>query len=185
MSDENGTQQLTSDYVLSRTNRSIVAAAADSARITRTQPTIRSFDSSELSDIPSGISTNVPSPTDNSMDDLKVSRPIFKVNALCVQALIYPIIVVIYLLIGAAVFTGIEHPHEGMAKVVAEDEIQKAIQKIAVKMNLTENATEEILNDFTYLCTNNYLQIRNAPYQWGFLPSFYFAATVITAIGEM
>lgn len=188
--------QLTSNYVLSETNQSTVAGGDSARRAFRTQPTIRSFGSNsliaddyviqELSDVP--VNASSPTHPETTVDDFRDppnSRAIFKVNSLCVQALVYPITVVIYLLIGAAIFTAIEHDHERMAKRIAEDEIQKAIQTIARKMNLSENTTEEILSNFTYLCTDNYLQTYNAPYRWEFLPSFYFAATVITAIGEV
>ena len=121
---------------------------------------------------------------DDAVDVLPDKRAIFKLNALCVQALLYPITIVIYLLIGAAIFSAIEHEQEEMEKRNAKDEIQMVISKIAEKYNLSENTTENILNDLTCLCTNNHLQIRNATFQWTFLPSFYFAATVITAIGK-
>ena len=57
-----------------------------------------------------------------SEDNLKPSKyqPILKWNALdlCVQALLYPIAVFIYLLIGAVIFTAIEYDHEKMAMLL-------------------------------------------------------------------
>lgn len=191
--ESDASSQLTSNYVLSQTNQS-TAAGTNSAR--RIRPTIRSFGSNSsgtdviISDRPSDISFNTSFPTapetpiHDAMDPPD-NRAIFKVNALCVQALLYPITVIIYLLIGAAIFTAIERDHERKARIAAGDEIQRAIQAVSRKMNLSENATKEIFDGFSYLCTDNYLQTYNAPNQWEFLPSFYFAATVITAIGKV
>ena len=201
MSNENdASTQLTSNYVLSQTNRSTSDATDSARRVSRIRPTIRSFGSNssttdndvieELSERPSVISSSASFPTAPETSKYDVTgppdnRPIFKVNALCIQALLYPITIIIYLLIGAAIFNAIEEDHERMAKTAAGDEIQRAIQAVSRKMNLSESVTKEILDDFTYLCTDNYLQTYNAPNQWQFLPSFYFAATVITAIGKV
>ena len=189
-----------SNYVLSQPTQSNpqVVAAADSTRdanirFSRVLPTIRSVGLNSLtaSDIPSDASLN-PSLGDNEtsavdMTNQMENRPMvtFKLNALCVQALLYPITMVIYLLIGAAIFTAIEHEREIEAKDNAEEEIRMVISKVASKYNLSENVSESILHDFTNLCTENHLQIINATSRWTFLPSLYFAATVITAIGEM
>ena len=115
----------------------------------------------------------------------KKAMAIFKLKGLCVQALLYPITMVIYLLIGAVIFTAIEHEQEIEAKDKAKEEIRMAISAVASKYNLSENVSESILHDFTNLCTENQLQIINATSRWTFLPSLYFSATVITAIGEM
>ena len=172
--DSNGASQPASDYVLSTDSTRRILASIRST----------SDNASIASDMPYNPfisrSTN-----DDDDDALRPdNRPIFKLDALCVQAILYPITLVIYLLIGAAVFSAIEHEQEVMARREAEDEIKKVISKVSGMYNLSENTTEKIFNDFTSLCTNNHLQIQNASFQWTFLPSFYFAATVITAIGK-
>ena len=161
--DSNGAS-VTSDYVLSTDS---------TTRFSSDMPSATPFVS---------LSTDAAVPVDDVL--LPNNRPIFRLNTLCFLALLYPITLVIYLLIGAAVFSAIEHEQEVMERREAEDEIQKVISKVAGKYNLSESTTERIFNDFTSLCTNNRLQIRNASFQWTFLPSFYFAATVITAIGK-
>ena len=113
------------------------------------------------------------------------NQPIFKLNALCVQALLFPIIVFIYLLIGAAILAAAEIDYEEDTRVAAQNEIQDIVKKISWKANLSENTTKEILGNLTYLCTNNYLQAQNASHRWEFLPAFFFAANVITAIGRV
>lgn len=110
--------------------------------------------------------------------------PIFKWNAVCVQALLYPIAIVIYLLIGAAVFTAIEFGHEKTRTENAIKEVEDIIEEIMDQNNLSQDATMEILNKFTYLCEKGSLQVINASYEWDFVPSFFFAATVVTAIGN-
>ena len=200
ISENDASSQLTSNYVLSQATPSTSAATDSARRVSRIRPTIRSFGSNssttdnyvieELSDRPSDIpfSASFPTAPETSMYNVTSppdNRAIFTANALCIQALLYPITIIIYLLTGAAIFTAIEHDHERMAKVAAGDEIQRAIQAVSRKMNLSENATKEILDIFTYLCTDNHLQTYYAPNQWEFLPSFYFAATVITAIGKV
>ena len=194
MNDSNGASQLTSSYVLSQP-----AVAARDSRftrwLTRLRPTIQSIgwrNSSIESDIPSDALFDTTSPSTDpeaSVDDARVPphhRPIFKLNALCVQALLYPIIVVIYLVTGAAIFTAIEHGEEGMARIKADNQIKIAISTFAGEYNLSETVVERILSNFTdLLCTNNHLQICNGSYEWTFIPSFYFAATVVTAIGEI
>lgn len=92
------------------------------------------------------------------------------------------------LLIGAAIFTAIEYDHERMSKRDAAhqemhnvDELRQAIKSVLRKYNLSENISAEIISNLTSLCPNT----RNltTPYQWEFLPAFYFSATVITTIG--
>lgn len=182
--DSNEASQLMSDYVLSTDS---------TGRSSRIRATIRSTGSASIaSDNPFAspfvsLSRDAEIPmgdVDALLSDNRPLGPIFKLNALCVQAILYPVTLVIYLLIGAAVFSAVEHEQEVMARREAEDEIQRVISKVAGKYNLSENTTERIFNDFTSLCTNNHLQIRDASFQWTFLPSFYFAATVITAIGK-
>ena len=182
MNDSNGAPE----FVRSQSNQSPVAAKDSRSRL---QPTVRSIgwnDSLTESDAP--LTTSDPEPSARaSVDDASPPagrRPIFKLNALGVQALLYPIIVVIYLVIGAAIFTAIEQEQEEMAKEVAADKIKMAIINVSEKYNLSENIAEEILNDYTYLCTDTYLQIRNGSNEWAFLPSFYFTATAVTAVGE-
>lgn len=203
LNDDDATQprtQLTSDYVLSQTNQSETVVAADSTRRNaRIQPTITSINiSTNVSVIPelsmsSNTSSNGSRPTNlethNQDDRIPKNQPIFKLNALCVQALLYPVAIFVYLLIGAAIFTAIENEHNKKAinasNMVRYDEIQEAVETISRQFNLSQNTTREILDDLTYLCTNNYWQTQNFSYEWEFLPTFFFAATVITAIGML
>ena len=201
----NSAPQLTSNYVLSPMTRSEVVATARRVR-TSNLPTAPSIDSvatahvtTEFYGVPSDPSldlnlnlssctnsTDIPASVDDDVDKHPKNHPIFNWNALCVQAVLYPIIVVIYLLVGAAVFTSIEHGHEKMTRTneqIAIEEWQQSVEAILRNLNLPENTSKGLLDNFTYLCVD-YSRIQNVSYQWEFLPSLYFAATVITTIGE-
>ena len=201
MVEPNNTSHITSNYVLSSTipNSGVESEVAGnhaaggrrSSRNRRVLPTITSLIGNshvirELSDAYSESSNACP--TDRkvcadhgNMFSKPKNRPVFKFNALCVQVLLYPITVVIYLLIGAAVFTAIERNHEQMTRSVNNnnnmpsiDELQQAVETVLRKHNLSENASKEIL--FAYMCADH-SSAQNPPHQWDFLPSFYFAAT--------
>ena len=218
MADMNNASRLTSSYVLSPTTKLEVATTARRLRESKYRPTSPSITSltatshvgteidesnlkSNLSsntsptDIQASVDHNVSKPKKRSKKPTK-GRPIFKVNALCVQALLYPITVVIYLLIGAVIFTAIEHDHEKMVKdslvsseMASNDEFQQTIKSMLRNLNISESTFKEILNNFTSnftnLCTYYSTSTQNPPYEWEFLPSFYFAATIITTIGEV
>ena len=196
MVDSNNASQFTSNYLSTMSPSEMVAAARRSSTPSPSiSPTIDSFTHviPELYDVPSDRSSNLPSnvrPRDLEASEGHIEppkyRPILKWNALCVQALLYPIAVFLYLLIGAAIFTAIEYDHEKMAEHVAAnqevhnvDELQHAIESVLRKFNLSESVSAEILSNFTSLCAG----YSNTPYQWEFLPAFYFSATVITTIG--
>ena len=97
--------------------------------------------------------------------------------------MLYPIAIVIYILIGAAVFTAIELGPEKDRRLMAESEKQEVLENIMNQFDLSENEAMEIFNNFTYLCNNNDLQALQGPYEWDFVQSFFFSATVVTAIG--
>ena len=224
MAETNSASQLTSNYVLSPTNRLEVVTAPRRFRASRFRPTYTSssisstivsgyteFDSQELCDAPSNPShqwhnSNLSSSTnpadiqdsvDHNVNRHSENRPIFKVNALFVQALLYPITVLIYLLFGAAMFTAIEHDHEQMTRTVSQinamqtiAELKQTVEALLKNLNISENTSEEIINNFTSnftnLCEDYSTRTHIPPYnRWEFLPSFYFAATVITTIGEV
>lgn len=214
MADVNNASRLISNYVLSPTTKLEVATTARILRETKyrqTSPSITSLTASDYvgpeiheSNLKSNLSSNT-SPTDIQVSvdhDVKKasrkprkSRPVFKVNALCVQALLYPITIVIYLLIGAAIFTAIEHDYEKVTKASPNnemqtiDELQQLVEAMLRNLNVSESTSQEILNNFTSNFTNfcaAYSSSTQSPeYEWEFLPSFYFAATVITTIGEV
>lgn len=132
---------------MSPTNRLEAATTPRRLRASRFRPILPSISSlpaalssyassQESRDAPSDPShdSNVQTSVDHNVDK---HRPIFKLNALFVQALLYPITVVIYLLIGAAIFTAIEHEHEQMAREASlNNEIQTmaALQEIITAM---------------------------------------------------
>ena len=149
-----------------------------------------------IPDIPSDLSSNPDSPNtcprngevaaENVAEPLPRSHKlVFKFNALCVQVLLYPIALVIYLLVGAALFTVIEHNYQNTAgnelevSTELKNELQRAVEDVLRRFNVSESACTRTLT--THFCTDN----SNIPNQWDFLPSFYFAATVITTIGEV
>ena len=197
MVEANDASQFTSNYISTTSRSALVAAARGPSRNPPSRspsPSIpASIDSSThvipgLCDVPSGRSTNLPS--NLSPTDLE-HQPIFKWNALCIQALLCPIAVLIYLLIGAAVFTAIERDHEKMARHIAANEemhsvkeLEQAIESVLRKFNLSENISTEILSNFTSLCAG-YSESQNTPPRWEFFPAFYFSAIVITTIGEV
>ena len=211
MVETNSASQLTSNYVLSPTNRLEVVTTPRRFRTSRFRPTLPSISSltvssyavsQELHDTlsdPSHNSNLSSNPTDiqasvdhEVTDKASKDRPIFKVNALFVQTLLYPITLVIYLLVGAAIFTAIEHEHEQMIREASlNDEMQtiselhQVITAMLNNLNISENVSTEILNNFTSNFTNLCVDYSHTPSynQWEFLPSFYFAATVITTIG--
>ena len=214
MADVNNSSRLTSDYVLSPTTKLEIATTGGRLRESKyrqTSPSITSLTASDYvgpeiheSNLKSDLPPN-PSSTDIQVSvnhDVKKAskkptknRPIFKLNALCVQALLYPITIVIYLLIGAAIFTAIEHDHENMVKASLNnemqtiDELQQVVEAMLRNLNVSKSTSQEILNNFTSnftkLCMTYSSSIHTPQDQWEFLPSFYFAATVITTIGEV
>ena len=200
MVESDSAPQFTSNYISTTTRPVVLAGARRASRnppppSPSISPTIASFTHviSESYDLPSdhywNSELNQSSPTDlEASFEPPKNQPILKWNALCVQVLLYPITIVIYLLIGAAIFTAIERDNEKtMRQNVASqemqrvDELQKAIEAVLRQHDISENISEEILS---ILCTSN-SEIQNAPLQWEFLPAFYFAASVISTIGKM
>ena len=133
MVEPNNAFQLTSNYISTTSRSEMVAAVAGGSAppSPSISPSIDSFAHSfthvipaELYGVPSDSSSNLLTSTDHdheaSEDNFNPPKyqPILKWNALCVQALLYPIAVFVYLLIGAAIFTAIEYDHEEMAKHV-------------------------------------------------------------------
>lgn len=195
---EPNVSELTSDYVLSSPSRSEVVGSARKASRDRPTATAVQMDSmipnahvtpeiyndrysSKLPSSNSDVETSV-----DIINEQPKNRPLFKLNAQCIQAILYPMIVLIYLVIGAAIFTAIESEHEKMTRNDANqeiDEAQQVIETVLREFNIPENTTKEILSNISLWCAD-YSKIQNLPYQWEFLPSFYFAATVITTIGE-
>lgn len=206
MAEPNNTSQLTSNYVLSQTSRSAVAGAARRAARRHTERSIDSLLANahvipELSDALLNDASPNTSPTDLDVsvdhvdtqdlnNQLKArNHLIFTWNAMSLQVLVYPVAVVVYLLVGSAILTTIEHGYEKMVKTIADndtptDEVLSTVKTILRNVNVSENVLKEILNNFTHLCTN-YLEVHNASYKWEFLQTFYFVATVITTIGNM
>ena len=206
MVEPNNTSELTSNYVLSPTPQAEVTANGRKAtRNHRTWPTITSLrgfsveGSNVIPDVPPDLSSNpglpntCPTNGEVPVDAEPLSRnhqPVFKVNALCVQVLLYPITIVIYLLVGAALFTAIEHDYQNRPAGTAnhemtitdqlESELEHAVGEVLRKFNVSENTYKEFLT--THFCVHPDSRIPN---QWDFLPSIYFAATIITTIGEV
>ena len=205
MVEPNNTPELTSNYVLSSSPQmEVTATGREATRNHRTWPTITSLRGSSVEG--SNVIPDVPPDHDLSsnpglpntcrtngevpVDIEPLSRnhqPVFKVNALCVQVLLYPITIVIYLLVGAALFTAIEHDYQNRPAETAnhevtitdklENELQHAVEEVLRKFNVSESSSQDILK--THFCDSR------IPNQWDFLPSIYFAATVITTIGEV
>ena len=206
MVEPNNVFQFTTNYV-STTSRSVVNAITRSSSSTSSDPfssptispsIVSSFNRAipELNDErpsssnPESNLLNV-SPTDLPNFEASKNKPMMKWNALCVQALLYPIAVVIYLLVGAAAFTAIEHNHEEMVRRAAANqemqsinELQQAIETVLSKFNISKNFSEEILSNVTLWC-EDYSRIQSIPHEWEFLPAFYFSATIITTIGKV
>ena len=203
MVEPNNISEFSSNYVLSTTPQMEVTATGSKAiRNHRTcWPTITSMRGSSMEsshvtlDVPSDLSSNPDSPNtcprngevsaENVAEPLPRSHQlVFKFNALCVQVLLYPIALVIYLLVGAALFTAIEHDYQNTARNELEDaelknELQRAVEDVLRRFNVSESTYTRTLT--THFCTDN----SSVPNQWDFLPSFYFAATIITTIGEV
>ena len=90
--------------------------------------------------------TDIPASVDHDFNKHPKNHPIFNWNALCVQAVLYPIIVVIYLLIRAAVFTTIEHGHEKMIRSNEQATIEELQQQTVevILRNLNQSKTEHL-----------------------------------------
>ena len=95
-------------------------------------------------------------------------------------------------------FTAIECDHEQMTRTVSQinamktiAELKQTVEALLKNLNISENTSEEILNNFTSnftnFCEDYSTRTHIPPYnRWEFLPSFYLvAATVITTIGEV
>jgi len=102
---------------------------------------------------------------------------------MCIQTIVYPVAILVYILIGTIILGAIERRYD----TVDDDEVLlsaklSAVETILRKINVSENALKEILNNLTHLCAN--LEVQNASNDWDFLPTFYFVVTVITTIGN-
>ena len=109
-------------------------------------------------------------------------RPIIKWNATCVQCLIYPLTIIMYLLIGAGVFMSIEYENDKEMIELATQQ-RESLMDVFRTCNLTEAQIEEIVKNVFNLCNNNGLY--NSSSRWAFVPSFMFVTTTITTIGKI
>lgn len=112
------------------------------------------------------------------------NRPIIKWNATCIQSLIYPFAIILYLLIGALVFMGLESENERQMIEHTTEQKDRLKAFLNQTFNLTENQMQEIFNNFTSLCVNGGMR-PVTPTRWDFVPSFMFVTTTITTIGKV
>ena len=109
-------------------------------------------------------------------------RPIIKWNATCIQSLIYPFAIVMYLLIGALVFMSIEGENEKEVIEHAMRQKESLMDVLNQTCNLTKEQIDEIFKNFTNLCGNGGMHPNSS--RWDFVPSFMFVTTTITTIGK-
>lgn len=99
------------------------------------------------------------------------------------QAIILAVVVVVYLLIGAAILTALEAPAEEaqIRSTVAERE--RLREMIMMRFNATEEEVNALFNNFSTACANDLL-VANTVRIWTYARAVFFSATVVTTIGE-
>lgn len=99
------------------------------------------------------------------------------------QAIALGVLVVVYLLIGSAVFMALEAPMEEaqIRSIVAERE--RLIEIIMRRFNATEEEVNTLFNQFSTACANDLL-VGSTVRIWTYVRAVFFSATVVTTIGE-
>lgn len=99
------------------------------------------------------------------------------------QTLALGILVVVYLLIGSAIFTALEAPTEEAQIRNTVSERERLKDMIMMRFNVTEEEVTTLFNNFSAACANELL-VANTVRIWTYARALFFSATVITTIGE-
>ncbi|XP_028677637.1 potassium channel subfamily K member 13a [Erpetoichthys calabaricus] len=92
--------------------------------------------------------------------------------------LLLAVLIVIYLLCGAAVFSALEHPKE---KQIKEKWVQR-FENFALKYNLNKIELENFLRDYEEASVAG-IRVDSIRPRWDFTGAFYFVGTVVSTIG--
>ena len=89
------------------------------------------------------------------------------------------LLIIIYLLCGAAVFSALEHPKEKQAK----EKWAQRFEQFSQRHNLTKSDLEKFLRHYEEANVAG-IRVDMLRPRWDFTGAFYFAGTVVSTIGE-
>lgn len=94
--------------------------------------------------------------------------------------LMLALLIIIYLLCGAAVFSALEHPKEKLAK----ERWAQRIEQFTHKYNLSQDDLNNFLRNYEEANVAGIRVDATRP-RWDFAGAFYFVGTVVSTIGEL
>ena len=100
----------------------------------------------------------------------------------CYQSLLLGLLVIIYLIVGGAIFVALEAPEEQQRILNTEMSRDAIIQNLTETYNLTREEIDAIISRFTVACDSDLL-VPDTARIWNFGNAIFFASTVVTTIG--
>lgn len=94
--------------------------------------------------------------------------------------LMLALLIIIYLLCGAAVFSALEHPKEKLAK----ERWAQRIEQFTQKYNLSQDELKNFLRNYEEASVAG-IRVDSTRPRWDFTGAFYFVGTVVSTIGEI
>ena len=98
------------------------------------------------------------------------------------RLLVYLVLVLVYVITGACIFSLVEGPEENKRRVLAEGSLVDLKLKLLTLVNHNETTLDTLLLNIEQICSSNALQ--QGPKLWEFAPSVLFTTTVVTTIGQ-
>ena len=133
---------------------------------------------------PSTDGVNEDSSFEKGRDDFKTRcKRYWKSFNSVYQSILLGGLVVLYLLIGAAIFVALEAPDE-LQRISRIQATREAIRNnISMTYNITAKEVEAIIERFSAACQSDLL-VSDTTRIWEFGTAVFFATTVVTTIGE-